>query len=532
MSENNKGISRRDLMKGLAGVPVLGALGIAAFAKHSTDEKQKSKILDELNIEASRPPSTGPMSGDPVRIGVIGTGIRGTQLMRSLGFATPEWLDSMKKASEQNKNDTRLKEFLSQENLNVKITAICDIFDVHRERAVSAAKTVEGNSPKEYKYYEELLQSSEVDAVVIATPDHWHAPIAIDALRAGKHVYVEKPMTHKLSEAYELYDTAKKANVVFALGHQHRQTQSFHTAIDAINKDVLGHVNLVQANTNRNSDNGAWQYHIHEKASTKTIDWQRFLGNAPQIPFNKEHFFRWRKWWSYGSGLTGDLLTHDYDRINCILKMGIPKFSSCTGGIYTHRDGRNVPDVVQVTMDFPDFSTGSSRKPGLEKGMTFLYSATLGNSFNRDTILMGHDATMELGNALKIYADRNSTRYKNHLEEDLIQPEVPIFAYDPAAKGVDGVTSATAKYFANKGLLYTYVDGKRVDSTFLHLREWLSAIRNDTQVSCGIEEGFDEVIAALMGTVSYKTGQRVEWDAINRKMVGFETEKVDEILVA
>ncbi|CAN0599684.1 unnamed protein product, partial [Laminaria digitata] len=168
---------------------------------------------------------------------------------------------------------------------------------------------------------------------------------------------------------------------------------------------------LIQVNTNRNDDNGAWQYNIHEKASPQTIDWDQFIGNAEMVPFNKEHFFRWRKWWAYGSGLSGDLMTHDYDRINCVLQMGIPKSVVASGGIYTHRDGRNVPDVMQVNMDFPDFSTGSSQQEGKEKGMTLVYSATLGNQFDRTSLLMGHDASMELGNRLTIYADARSTRY-------------------------------------------------------------------------------------------------------------------------
>jgi len=111
---------------------------------------------------------------------------------------------------------------------------------------------------------------------------------------------------------------------------------------------VLGHINLIQTNTNRNDDNGAWQWDIHEKGNLETIDWNLFLGNAPKIPFNPEHYFRWRKWWAYGTGLSGDLLTHDYDRINCVLEMGIPATCSASGGIYTHNDGRDVPDVLQV----------------------------------------------------------------------------------------------------------------------------------------------------------------------------------------
>ena len=140
------------------------------------------------------------------------------------------------------------------------------------------------------------------------------------------------------------------------VGHQHRQTQSFITAKDIIKKRILGHVSMVVTNTNRNSDNGAWQYNMYEDVPDSAIDWDQFLGSAPKIPFNREHFFRWRKWWAYGSGLSGDLLVHDYDRINCVLEMGMPKYAVASGGVYTHNDGREVYDVLNVCLEYPEFS--------------------------------------------------------------------------------------------------------------------------------------------------------------------------------
>lgn len=524
--------SRRDMLKSLAGIPVLGTVWFAGAKLTNSAKEEKKFLLETLNIKAAAPPASGPMSGNPVRLGIIGFGIRGEQLCRALGFATKEWLANMKEAAEKNPNDTRLKEFLDQENLNIKITAVCDIFDVNAERVLTSFSTPE-NKVTRFTTHKEMVSSGQVDAVVIATPDHWHAPMAIDAINAGVHVYVEKPMTHNVSETYTLRDMViANPKIVFQVGHQHRQTQSFLTAMDIINKKTLGHVSLVTTNTNRNDDNGAWQYDIHEKASPETINWDMFLGNAPKEPFNKEHFFRWRKWWAYGSGLSGDLLTHDYDRINCLLKMGIPSSVMASGGIYTHRDGRNVPDVMQVNMEFPDFSTGGSQEEGKEKGMTFVYSATLGNQFDRGTYMMGHDATMELGNMISIYADARSTRFADMIKDKRIDPSVPIYQYNPMANATDAVTSATAKYFANKGLLWTYRDGKRVDSTFLHMREWLSCIRNGGTPSCSITEGFQEAISAHMAGLSYKLGRRIEWDKASEKIITKPGEDLDAALLA
>jgi len=524
--------NRRDILKTLGSIPIFGAVWYSGASLAGSARREKQFLLETLNIKASPPPASGPMSGKPLRIGIIGFGIRGEQLCRALGFASTKWLKEMKEALAKNPKDTRLADFKAQENLNIKLAAICDVFDERAESALASFNSAD-NKITRFRTHTELINSGEVDAIVIATPDHWHAPISIEALNAGIHVYVEKPMTHNISETYLLRDTVhKNPKIVFAVGHQHRQTQSFLTAQDVIRKNILGHVSLIETNTNRNDDNGAWQYDISEAASPNTIDWDLFLGNAPKEPFNLEHFFRWRKWWAYGSGLSGDLMTHDFDRINCILKMGIPASVTASGGIYTHRDGRNVPDVMQVTMEYPEFSTGGSQEAGKEKGMTFVYSATLGNQFDRGTVLMGHDGSMELGNRITVYADPRSTKYAELIKEERIEAGVPIYQYDPAVSGTDAITSATSKYFANKGLLWTYRNGKRVDSTFLHLREWLSCIRNGGIPSCSIKEGFQEAISAHMGGLSYKLGRRIEWDPTAEKIIARPGENLDAVLLA
>ncbi|MEM8928062.1 MAG: Gfo/Idh/MocA family oxidoreductase [Bacteroidota bacterium] len=523
--------TRRDLLKGLGGLPIVGAVWWAGASSTVGKRRERSAILEQLNIQPSLPPAVPDISGAPVRVGIIGFGIRGEQLCRSLGFATKEWIEEMKLEVQENPNNKGLEDFMNQEKLNVHLAGVCDIFDYRAEKALRSFAT-EDNTIKRYTTYQDMIQSGEIDAVVIATPDHWHAPISIEALNNGVHVYVEKPMTHTIEETYRLREAALNSKAVFSVGHQHRQTLSFRTAKDIVDKGTLGHVSLIQTNTNRNDDNGAWNYEIMDEASPNTIDWQQFLGSAPQVPFNKNHFFRWRKWWAYGSGLSGDLLTHDYDRLNCVLNLGIPESVMASGGVYTHNDGRNVPDVMQVNMEFPNYSTGSSQVKGKEKGMTFCYSATLGNGFNRPTILMGHDGTMELGNRLTIWPDGGSTRYAAMLEAGKMSPGVPIYQYNPGSNSPDAVSSATSQYFADKGLMWTYIDGKRVDSTFLHMREWLSAIKNGSAISCGIKEGFEEAIAAHMAGLSWKLGKRIEWDTETETLKPIEGVDFDEVLLS
>ena len=527
--------TRREALLGLGSIPILGAVWWAGASGTVGRKREREAILERLNIQPSLPSAVPAISGEPVRVGIIGFGIRGEQLCRSLGYATDEWIAAMEEAEALAKAEgrpfTALTDFRAQEPLNVRIVGVCDVFDIRAEKAIRSFGTAE-QPVRRYTTYTDMIQSGDVEAVVIATPDHWHAPMAIEALRNNVHVYVEKPMTHTVSETYVLKEAARNSKATIQVGHQHRQTLSFKTAQDIVDKGTLGHVSLITTNTNRNDDNGAWNYDIHPDASPQTIDWEQFLGSAPPIPFNKNHFFRWRKWWAYGSGLSGDLLTHDYDRLNCVLRMGIPRSVMASGGIYTHRDGRNVPDVLQANFEFPEFSTGSSQKPGKERGMTFTYSATLGNGLNRPTMLMGHDASMELGNRLTIWPDGRSSRYAEMLEEGRMNPGSPIYSYDPAAGALDGVSSATSQYFADKGLMWTYVDGKRVDSTFLHMREWLSVIRNGGQVSCGIQEGFEEAISAHMAGLSWKLGRRIEWDPQGEQIIPVEgVEDLDAVLV-
>lgn len=523
--------SRRGLLKGLGSIPLLGAVWWSGRKVSRQFTEKRETILNTLDITAVPPPATGPMSGEPIRVAIIGFGRRGTYLCRALGFATKQWLAKLSETAARNRNDTHLADFLAQEDLNIQLVGVCDVFDVQAKIALDSFNTGE-NEIKRYRSWEDVISSPDIDAVVIATPDHWHAPIAIAALEAGKHVYLEKPMTHNIEETYRLREAARNSKGVLMVGHQHRQTQSFLTAQEVINKDVLGHISLVQVNTNRNRPKGAWQYDIHEDASPQTIDWEQFIGNAPMVPFNKEYFFRWRKWWAYGSGLSGDLMTHDYDRINCVLKMGIPDSVITSGGIYTHRDGRNVPDVMQVSMDYNDNRSDPQPEDAKRRGMTILYSATLGNQHSRSTLLMGHDGTMDLGNRLTIYTDPGSTRYAPLIAAGTFQPNVPIYQYDPADEGLDAVTSATAAYFADKGLLWTYRDGKRVDSTFLHMREWLSCIRNGGKPSCGIDEGFEEAITAHMASLSYKLGRRIDWDPVKEEIVPVPGFDLDEALLA
>ncbi|MCB9014154.1 MAG: Gfo/Idh/MocA family oxidoreductase, partial [Bacteroidales bacterium] len=211
--EKNPKFGRRDLLKGLATLPVIGALAFGVYKKKKYDRLLNNNLRQAVDLSPESPVLFQTDKKDPrIRIGIIGYGIRGPQLLRGLGFAMPAELDNWKQNSLNNPSDHRLEDFLEQEDLNVEITAVCDLFDVNAERALSAAanKDKQGSegkftpAAKRYKTYKELIHSGEVDAIVIATPDHWHTEIAIEAVSNGVHVYSEKAMTRTPEEAFRL----------------------------------------------------------------------------------------------------------------------------------------------------------------------------------------------------------------------------------------------------------------------------------------------------------------------------------------
>jgi predicted dehydrogenase len=516
MNEKNNRIGRRDLLKGLATIPVAGAFLYAWYQKRKYDQIYKKAIRDLVNIDGVNPQFERKVpTGKQIRLGIIGTGSRGRSLLKATGFLRPEIIDDWIEAAAKNSADKRYEEFLEQDDLNVVVNGVCDIYDLNAERGVRACTNLNrmgsdgkmGNAPKRYINYIDLIHADDIDAVIIATPDHWHGTMTIEAAQSGKHVYLEKPMTWTVPETYEVVRAVKESGIVFQLGHQNRQTESYFKAKQAVGKGILGKINLVEVTTNRNDPVGAWVYPVDREAGHHNIDWEQFIGPAPQHAFSLERFFRWRCWWDYSTGLSGDLFTHEYDAMNQILGLGIPHSAVASGGIYFYKDGRTVPDVLQQTFEYPD------------KELTLLYSASLASNRQRGRTIMGHDGYMELGEELKIYADYYSSKYREKIDNGMIDTSRPIYAFTPGLDHVDAITSPTEQYFAGRGLLYTYRGGKRVDTSFLHIKEWLDCIRGGGEPSCNIDQGFEEAITAHMGTIAYLENRKVYWDAERREIV-------------
>ena len=514
----NRPFSRRTLLKALAGIPVLGFFTFEAFRKINFDRDKKSRVIKELGLEDIKAPRVVTVSSgkkeDLLRVGFIGFGNRAQQLSRSLGFMHPD------EVLRREKNDT-LAEWLEQEDLNVALTGICDVFDLHAEMGIATAhndirpggNTGQKLSVKRYLSYQDLLNDKDIDAVIIATPDHHHAHITSEAVKAGKHVYCEKSICRTEEELYEVYDTVRNSDRVFQLGHQITQNVIFQQAREIINRDILGKITLIETTTNRNTASGAWIRHLDNDGNPKpgdekAIDWLQWLGSRPYKPFTTDRYYNWTKWFDYDMGLIGQLFTHEFDAVNQLLRIGIPTSAVASGGIYYWKDNREIPDVLHAVFEYP------------EKEMTLTYSANLASSRQRGRVFNGHDASMELGGSLSITADRDSTRYREQLDQGIIDSSGPMISISPGSGGdVDAITSATEKYYASRGLTTTNINGRNVDVTHLHIKEWIDRIRDGGQTSANIERAFEEGVACVMANKSYLEKRRVEWDPINRRIV-------------
>jgi len=506
-------LSRRSVLKALAGLPVAGLFGFELYKKIDYERNKRSKIIRVLGldkIDFQVPDYGNGKEKDLIRIGIIGFGVRAVQISDALGFIHPIMF-------EMKKRNNTLSSWLEQENLHVAITGICDVFDQHAENGITIAQNnfrpeVAQLPVKRYHTYHEMLADNNIDAVIIATPDHHHARIAIDAAKAGKHVYLEKSVALTEEELNELYDVVKNSNITFQLGHQITQSTVFKQAKEIINKNILGKITLIETTANRNTADGAWIRHLDRQGNVKpgdekSIDWKQWLGNAPYVPFSIDRFYNWTKWFDYDHGMINQLFSHDFDAVNQLLRIGIPKSVSSSGGIYYWKDNRDIPDSLHCVFEYP------------QHDLTLLYSGNLASSRSRGRVFMGHDASMELGNDIKITIDQNSTQYKDGISKGILDTGSPIMSFNQNAGKIDAVTSASEKYYADKGLTNTVIGGKQVDVSHLHLREWLDGIRENKTTSCNIDIAYEEGITCIMAHRSYIEKRQVFWDKENKKII-------------
>ena len=309
-------ITRRDFVRLGAGAAIAASAG-ASRARAAI----KSRMLKAPSLDGQ-----GAGTGRKIRFVSIGTGIRGCDLLRAARQVP---------------------------------TGVCvgaaDLYDM-RHKAAQEAYGAEFETARDYRKF---LDRKDVDAVIVATPDHQHRRIALDAMAAGKDVYCEKPMSHTVNDGFAMVEAAQASKRIFQAGSQRVSSILYAKAREIFASGKLGEVHQIDAKWNRNTPGGAWMYPIPADASPANVDWDAFQRDAPERPFDAKRFFRWRLFADYGEGLGGDLFVHLISGIQVITGMNtIASRAYSSGGLYHYRDGRDFPDQIETVYDYPDAPNG------------------------------------------------------------------------------------------------------------------------------------------------------------------------------
>ena len=289
----------------------------------------------------------------------------------------------------------------TQQVPGVKIAGVCDLYTGRLDRS----REVLGKELFVTKNYKELLERNDVDAVIIATGDHWHDRIAIEAMQKGKHVYIEKPMVHRLEEGTAVIAAQKDTGKVCQVGSQRVSSIVTEKAKELFESGIIGDLVLVETWMDRHSANGAWQYAIPTDANAGTVDWNAFLGDAPKVPYDPVRFFRWRNYRDYGTGIAGDLFVHLFSALHAITSSHGPERIYASGGLRFWKDGRDVPDICLGIYDYPQ--TKQHPAFNLQMRVNFVDGADLGEGLR----LIGTEGVITLGwSSVKVSRHKVSTR--------------------------------------------------------------------------------------------------------------------------
>jgi len=381
----------------------------------------------------------------------------------------------------------------------VKLVAVADCYNGRLEHC----KEVWGDDVQTSRDYNEILARKDIDAVIIGTPDHWHKQASVDAMKAGKDVYCEKPMIHLYSDGPEVIATAQSTGRIIQIGSQRVSSVIYAKAKELLDSGAIGELNMVNAHWDRNSAIGAWDYTVPLDASPETCDWPRFLGTAPKIPFNAEHFFQWRKWKAYGSGVAGDLFVHLFSGTHFITGSHGPTRGMATGGLRYWKDGRDVPDVMVGLFDYPEGFNLSLRVNFVDGG-----EESEGLTFT------GSEGTIEIaGNSVSVnrVPRQKAPGYTIGTFTEAMQKQI-LAAYEkkyPFTHPEGAPPAGYEKYVAPAG----YSD------SYDHLKNFFASVRSRKPVVEDAVFGFRAAGAALLSNLSMERGSIVKWDPETMKLV-------------
>jgi predicted dehydrogenase len=451
-----RSLSRRGFMHQTAGV-VGATLGSSSF------------LLNPA-WQAEAAPRAVPL-GEPVRFGMIGVGMRGSDLLET---------------------SIRLP--------GVECAAACDLYEGRR----TLARQILAKPTPITARYQEVLERKDIDCIVAAVPDHWHKRIIVEACAAGKDVYCEKPMTHKVEEGFEIIDAAKKYNRIIQIGSQEPSSVVYQKAKELIAAGAIGRLTLIEATMGRNDHCGAWWYSIPPDLSPKTVDWETWLGPAPKRPFDSTRWARWRCFQDYGEGIPGDLCIHHLTGIHYVMGITAPPLRAFTqGGLYRWHDGRDVPDVMTTVYDYGRFSVTLRVTLDTETESGFRFMGDNGilevhGVENPDSLSVTHQDGKDHGPCTPGWPSPMRQQYaaKWHAEHD-------------PAPGSQKVLEA-ANYLAPDGY----------DDTRDHLWNFFQSVKTRRPSVEDEYFGNNAAIAIHMANYSYFHKSPAVWDANSREIKG------------
>jgi predicted dehydrogenase len=446
--------NRRSFLKKLGLSTGVAALAPTLMAEANTIHKEY--ITREDSFAADQ----------PIRLALIGAGIMGTE-----------------------DTNTALR------HANVSLIAVCDLYDGRLE----TAKQKWGDHLFLTKDHKEILKRSDVDAVIIGTPDSWHKQISIDALNAGKHVYCEKPMVHSVKEGQEVIDAWKKSGKVMVVGSQGISSLGNEKARELLAAGAIGDIVYAEGFWARMSPEGAWQYNVPADGNEKTVDWKRYISNTTQRNWDPLRFFRWRNYLDYGTGMSGDLFVHLFTSLHFITNSKGPSKIASLGGLRYWKDGREVPDVLLGSFDYHE----TPEHPGFNLSLRCNFvDGTSGTTYLR---IVGTKGSMD------VKWEEVVVKLNNNAESD--DPFMKEQAKLRAASGEE----ERAKILPPRETSYT-AERSWKGAHYDHFGNWFKAIRTGGTVVEDPVFGFRAAAPALLCNDSYFQDKFIKWDPVNMKL--------------
>jgi predicted dehydrogenase len=376
----------------------------------------------------------------------------------------------------------------------IELVAVADLYDGRLARA----KEIWGNQIVTTRDYREVLARPDVDAVIIATPDHWHRRISIDAMTAGKDVYCEKPMVQQLDQGRQVIEAQLRTKRIFQVGSQRVSSIVYAKAKELLASGAIGELNLVEAWWDRNSAIGAWQYSIPLDASPETVDWDRFLGDAPKRPFDATRFFRWRNYRDYGTGVAGDLFVHLFSGLHFVSNSIGPVRVMTTGGLRYWKDGRDVPDVMLGLYDYSKTSAHPAFNLALR--VDFADGSGGGSGFR----FVGSEGVMTIGSTVTVSKKPKATE--------------PGYTIDTFTKAMQEayLKDYRAKYPENRHEMaessqQSFLAPNEYSDSVDHFTNFFASVRSRKPVVEDAVFGFRAAGPALLSNRSYNEGRPFGW---------------------